>query len=113
MSELADVALDGGAVEIRGALDLARTDVGLLPRRLPAWTRAQIPEAFCDMGGAPPGGRRLAVPTGGVLGEAAGRVQPTPFGGAPQPQPAGVFQLVVDGTLHQNVPAPAAGRVLA
>jgi hypothetical protein len=113
MSDLADVPLVGGPVEIRGALDLARTDVGLLPRRLPAWTRAQIPEAFCDMVVAQPAGVRLAFTTEASIVELTVRISRTLFPGAPQPQPAGVFQLVVDGTARQIVPAPAAGRVLA
>ena len=55
--------LVGGPVEIRGALDLERTEVGLRPRRLPAWTRPQIPEAFGDMVVAQPCGVRLAFTT--------------------------------------------------
>ena len=60
MGETVDIPLVGGPVEIRGALDLERTEAGLLPRRLPAWTRPQIPEAFCDMVVAQPSGVRLA-----------------------------------------------------
>jgi len=43
-----DVALTDGVVEIVGALDLDRTDTGISPRRLPAWTRPQIPDLFMD-----------------------------------------------------------------
>ena len=37
-----DVELVGGVVNFAGALDLDRSDVGISPRRLPAWTRPQL-----------------------------------------------------------------------
>ena len=43
-----DVALTYGALEIVGALDLDRTDTGISPRRLPAWTRPQVPDLFME-----------------------------------------------------------------
>ena len=44
-----EVPLEGGPVEIVGALELRRSPTGLSPRRLPAWTAPQIPDAFMDM----------------------------------------------------------------
>jgi hypothetical protein len=112
MGELVDVPLTDGPVEIRGALDLERTDVGLRPRRLPAWTRPQIPEAFGDMVVAQPSGVRLAFTTSASALELQVRISRTLFPGAPEPQPAGVFELVIDGTPTQTV-AATDGRVLA
>jgi hypothetical protein len=112
MGELVEVPLVGGPVEIRGALDLERTEVGLRPRRLPAWTRPQIPEAFGDMVVAQPGGVRLAFTTEASIVELIVRISRTLFPDAAEPQPAGVFDLVVDGVATQTVPAPD-GRVLA
>ena len=44
-----EIALAGGPVEIVGALELRRSPTGLSPRRLPAWTAPQIPDAFMDL----------------------------------------------------------------
>ena len=112
VDELTEVPLVGGPVEIRGALDLEQTDVGLRPRRLPAWTRPQIPEAFGDMVVAQPSGVRLVLTTEASTLELTVRISRTLFPGAPEPQPAGVFALVVDGTPTQTVLAPD-GQVLA
>lgn len=38
---LRTVPLVGGPVEFRGALDLETTQAGVMPRRLPAWTKEQ------------------------------------------------------------------------
>jgi hypothetical protein len=46
---LVEIPLEGGPVEIVGALELRRSPTGLAPRRLPAWTAKQIPDAFMDM----------------------------------------------------------------
>ncbi|GGU41607.1 hypothetical protein GCM10010289_73180 [Streptomyces violascens] len=35
------VPLVGGPVELRGALDLEKTPAGVMPGRLPAWTKEQ------------------------------------------------------------------------
>ncbi len=43
-----DLELEGGPVEVVGARDFDRTDTGIAPRRLPAWTRPQIPDLFMD-----------------------------------------------------------------
>ena len=43
-----EVSLEGGALEIRGALDLDRTATGISLRRLPAWTRAQLSDPFME-----------------------------------------------------------------
>ncbi|MBK5288395.1 MAG: lipase [Acidimicrobiia bacterium] len=43
-----ELVLEGGPVEIVGALDVDRSEAGIAPRRLPAWTRPQIPDLFMD-----------------------------------------------------------------
>ncbi|MGH2897945.1 MAG: hypothetical protein ACRDMZ_04670, partial [Solirubrobacteraceae bacterium] len=43
------LALDAAPLEIVGALELRRSPTGLSPRRLPAWTAPQIPDAFMDL----------------------------------------------------------------
>ncbi len=55
---LRDVSFDD--LEIRGAIVVDRTDEGLLPRRLPAWARAQIPDPFMVQTTAESAGIRLA-----------------------------------------------------
>lgn len=56
-------AVDLGDVAIRGAVEVERTSRGLLPHRLPAWARAQIPDAFMVQTSAESAGIRLAFRT--------------------------------------------------
>lgn len=65
--QLHDVPLAGGAIEIRGAIVVDETDDGLLPRRLPAWARAQIPDAFMRQTTAESAGIRLAFRTAATV----------------------------------------------
>ena len=44
-----ETPLVGGPVEVVGALELRRSATGFSPRRLPAWTAPQIPDAFMDL----------------------------------------------------------------
>ena len=48
---------------VRGALELERTAHGVLPHRLPAWARAQVPDEQLAMAEAQPSGVRLAFRT--------------------------------------------------
>ncbi|WP_022891551.1 SGNH/GDSL hydrolase family protein [Agromyces subbeticus] len=59
--DLRDIPLD--TVEVRGAITIERTERGLLPRRLPAWARAQIPDPFMVQTTAESAGIRLALRT--------------------------------------------------
>ena len=90
-----EVALTGGAVEIVGALDMDRTDTGIAPRRLPAWTRPQIPDLFMDFMVTLTSGVRLAFRTDAPWIELD--AHPTGFEilGGPS-RPIG-FDLLVDG----------------
>lgn len=97
------VPLPDERVEVRGAAWLETTDRGLLPHRLPAWTRAQFPDRFVALCDEQPAGVRLRLRTAAtrlrldvdVLRVA---VDPQPPG-APQP-----FDVVVDGVLVEQPP---------
>ncbi|MFJ9573275.1 SGNH/GDSL hydrolase family protein [Streptomyces bacillaris] len=81
---------------LRGALDLEHTERGVLPHRLPAHARAQIPDGQLAMAESQPSGVRLAFRSRATAVEldviATKRVYP----GAPR-RPDGVYELLVDG----------------
>lgn len=108
---LREIPLDGGPVEFRGALDLERTEAGLLPRRLPAWTRPQYPDAFMDEVTALPSGVRLAFRTAARAVELELLTSVVQLDGSPEPLPAGAVDLTVDGVYAATRPAPC-GHVL-
>src|SRR3954466_15046894 len=91
-----DVALTGGPVEIIGALDFDTTPNGIAPRRLPAWTRPQIPDLFMEfmvtLGSGVRVGVRTHAPGVGL------RAHPTGFEVTNMPAPTIAYDLVVDGT---------------
>ncbi len=103
---LRDVPLAGGPVEIRGALDLEAGEAGLLPRRLPAWTRAQYPDAFMDEVAAMPSGVRLAFRTGARTLELEVLTSVWHPPATPVPDSAGVADLLVDGELAGRAEVP-------
>ncbi|MEU3831926.1 GDSL-type esterase/lipase family protein [Streptomyces microflavus] len=90
---------------LRGALDLERTERGVLPHRLPAHAREQIPDGQLAMAESQPSGVRLAFRTRATAVEldvvATKRVYP----GAPR-RPDGVYELLVDGHLASRASAP-------
>jgi len=83
------------AVEIVGALDVDVTATGLAPRRLPAWTRPQIPDVLMDAMVAMTSGVRLRFRTDSERIELDAKL--TTFRYAHQPHRPVVCQLVVDG----------------
>lgn len=86
--------LRDGAVSIFGAMDFDVRPQGLSPRRLPAWTRAQLPgtmDAIIRM----PSGVRLAFET--ESRELRLSVQTTSLTTPPQPPRPVTFDLVVKG----------------
>jgi hypothetical protein len=89
---------------VRGALELERTESGLLPHRLPARARAQCSDPQLAMAEAQPSGVRVALRTAATVVELD--VLPTRrvYAGAP-PRPDGIYDLVVDGALVQQVSA--------
>ena len=82
---------------VRGALDLERTASGLMPHRLPAWARRQIPDDQLAMTEAQPAGVRLAFRTRATVVELDVLPTKLAYRGAP-PRPDGVYDLVVDGS---------------
>jgi hypothetical protein len=81
---------------LRGALDLERTEHGLLPHRLPARARAQCPDPQLAMAEAQPSGVRLALRTRATAVELDTLPTKRNYVGAP-PRPDGVYELLVDG----------------
>ena len=84
---------------IRGAVELERTDRGLLPHRLPAWARAQTDDPQLHLVEVQPSGVRLALRTTATRLELD--VLPTKrrYPGTP-PRPDGSYDVLVDGDGH-------------
>ncbi|TYB69100.1 lipase [Nonomuraea sp. PA05] len=83
---------------VRGALDLERTERGLLPHRLPARARAQCADGQLAMAESQPSGVRLAFRTTATAVELDALPTKRVYPGAP-PRPDGVYDLIVDGRL--------------
>jgi hypothetical protein len=83
---------------LRGALEVERTEDGLLPHRLPAWARAQCADGQLAMAEAQPSGVRLAFRTSATAIELDTRRTKIAYRGAP-PRPDGGYDLLVDGDL--------------
>ncbi|MGC5003207.1 GDSL-type esterase/lipase family protein [Streptomyces sp. DT203] len=83
---------------LRGALDLERTERGILPHRLPARARQQIPDGQLAMAESQPSGVRLAFRTRATAVELDVVATKRVYVGAP-PRPDGVYELLVDGRL--------------
>ncbi|MGW8063701.1 GDSL-type esterase/lipase family protein [Streptomyces ziwulingensis] len=81
---------------LRGALDLERTEHGLLPQRLPARARAQNTDPQLAMAASQPSGVRLALRTRATAVELDTLPTKRVYAGAP-PRPDGVYDLLVDG----------------
>jgi lysophospholipase L1-like esterase len=105
-----DVALEGGPVELVGALDVDRSPTGIEPRRLPDWTRAQLPGIVTDVIVKMPSGVRLRFESDTAAVELD--VMLTLLHLRPRPLVAATFDLLVDGELHGQVPTTD-GNLLA
>ncbi|MFE2073241.1 GDSL-type esterase/lipase family protein [Streptomyces misionensis] len=81
---------------IRGALDLERTERGLLPHRLPAQARAQCADPQLALAESQPSGVRLVFRTRATTVELDTLPTKRVYTGAP-PRPDGVYDLLVDG----------------
>ncbi|MEV8127363.1 GDSL-type esterase/lipase family protein [Streptomyces sp. NPDC085944] len=81
---------------LRGALDLERTERGLLPHRLPARARAQNNDGQLAMAESQPSGVRLALRTRATALELDTLPTKRVYAGAP-PRPDGVYDLLVNG----------------
>ncbi|GHF02948.1 lipase [Streptomyces fumanus] len=95
---------------LRGALDLERTEHGLLPHRLPAWARAQSADPQLGLAEAQPSGVRLVFRTRATAVELDTLPTRRGYTGAP-PRPDGVYDLLVDGEPHARATA-SGGNVL-
>jgi hypothetical protein len=81
---------------LRGALDVERTEHGVLPHRLPAWARAQNTDEQLAMAESQPSGVRLVFRTRATAVELDALRTKRCYVGAP-PRPDGVYDLIVDG----------------
>lgn len=83
---------------LRGHLEVEQTAHGLLPHRLPAWARRQIPDDRLVVAEAQPSGVRLAFRTRATTIELDALPTKRVYRGFPRP-PDGVYDLLVDGRL--------------
>ncbi|WP_405387816.1 GDSL-type esterase/lipase family protein [Streptomyces sp. NBC_01102] len=83
---------------LRGAVDLERAERGVLPHRLPARARQQIPDGQPAMAESQPSGVRLVFRTRATAVELDVVATKRIYVGAP-PRPDGVYELLVDGRL--------------
>ncbi|WP_062212190.1 GDSL-type esterase/lipase family protein [Streptomyces sp. NBRC 109706] len=92
-----------------GALDIERTEDGLLPHRLPARARAQCDDGQLAMAESQPSGVRLVFRSRATVVELDTLPTKTVYQGAP-PRPDGVYDLLVDG--HRVGQASASGGMV-
>ncbi|MFC6341020.1 GDSL-type esterase/lipase family protein [Nocardioides hankookensis] len=96
---------------VRGALELEPTDAGLLPHRLPAWARAQVPEPQLLMAESQPSGVRLCFRTAATTIELDTVPTKRVYVGVP-PRPDGLYDLVVDRDLVDQGSVPGGGAIV-
>nr|WP_312030393.1 SGNH/GDSL hydrolase family protein [Actinomycetospora sp. TBRC 11914] len=82
---------------VRGALDLDRGRFGIRPHRLPSWARARADQQLLAAQ-SHPSGVRLVFRTAATRLELDAHRTTLAFAGVP-PRPAGVYDLLVDGSL--------------
>ena len=102
-----NIALENGPVHICGALDVDRRPTGIVPRRLPNWTRPQVP-LFMEIMVTMPSGVRLEFATTARHIELD--VLPTRIEISKPPAPA-VFDLVIDGSDVRSVATECGDRL--
>ena len=95
---------------VRGAVELERTERGLLPHRLPAWARDQAADAQLSMHASQPSGVRLVFRTRATAVHLDTIRTTTAYVGTPA-RPGGVYDLLVDGELSGRAPG-SDGNVL-
>ncbi|MGW1199236.1 GDSL-type esterase/lipase family protein [Streptomyces sp. NPDC002536] len=81
---------------LRGALDVERTEHGIVPHRLPAWVREQYPDPYLCRVEAQACGVRLVFRTRATAIDLDVLPTKTVFKGAPPP-PEGLYDLRIDG----------------
>ena len=102
-----DIALENGPVRFTGALDVDRRPTGIVPRRLPNWTRPQVP-LFMEIMVTMPSGIRLEFATTARTIELD--VLPTRIE-ISKPPAAAVFDLVIDGNDVRSVATECGDRL--
>ncbi|MFI7102555.1 lipase [Streptomyces sp. NPDC050161] len=105
------VPLVGGPVEVRGALDLEVTEAGVMPRRLPAWTKEQYQDPSAYGVTVMPSGVRLVFRTDARELEFEMLTSTGQLDTDPAPRPTGMLDLLVDGAPAGRRQAPL-GNVL-
>lgn len=109
---LRQVPLIDGPAELRGALEVVATEVGVLPRRLPSWTIAQS-DASMERQATAGSGVRLAFRSAATVVELdVLTTVPMRAENEPRPDDAGAFEVTCDGVpIGAPVRAPI-GNVL-
>lgn len=107
---LLDVPLLDGPVRLAGLAEVEPTPDGLVLHRLPAASRAQLPDDFVTMCEEQPAGVRLLVRTSATVLELDVRATRTRFTGRPVAD-AGRYEAVVDGAVVASGTAEAHGVV--
>ena len=82
---------------LRGAQELRRTDTGVIPRRLPAWTSVQAADPALDVMAGMPAGVRFELATDATTLELDVLATFLDVDGSAVGPSAAVFDLVVDG----------------
>ncbi|GIG68853.1 lipase [Phytomonospora endophytica] len=94
---------------IRGAVEIEKTERGLVPHRLPRWARRQIPDRFMIQTSAESAGVRLAIRTSADVVELDVRARRI-AADADTPFPPSVYEITEGGTLVASAGAPAGSR---
>ncbi|OZF54767.1 lipase [Rhodococcus sp. 14-2470-1b] len=94
-----------------GALDTEVTERGLIPHRLPAWTRSRFPDDRIAGAEVQPAGVRLAFRTDATVVELDALPTRQEFVGLP-PRPPGMFDVTIGGELVHSVTSTG-GNVLS
>ncbi|WP_326583103.1 GDSL-type esterase/lipase family protein [Streptomyces sp. NBC_00481] len=95
---------------LRGALELERTEHGVLPHRLPARARAQCADPQLAMVESQPSGVRLVFRTRATAVELDALRTKRSYVGAPA-RPDGLYDLLVDGRLTARASVPDGNTV--
>ncbi len=103
------IPLENGPVRLVGALDLDRSATGSTPRRLPDWTRPQVP-AFMEYMVTQPSGVRLEFTTDSRTFELDVMLTRLEFPG--RMQAAAVFDLVLDDADIRAASAASGNRLV-
>ncbi|WP_231911049.1 MULTISPECIES: hypothetical protein [Streptomyces] len=82
------------------------TQAGVMPRRLPAWTKEQYPDPSVYGVTVMPSGVRLVFRTDACELEFEVLTSTGQFDIDPQPRPTGMVDLLVNGTLAERRQAP-------